>query len=290
MQLHTRVWVVAVTLSSPVRITLIYLVVGGMWISLSDRFVALLVADPASITWLQTVKGWGYILLTGLLLFVLVRRDFERIKDAQHSLEQSYDATLKGWARALDLRDRSTEQHTARVADLAIELAQEMGLSEPDLTYIHRGALLHDIGKMGIPDGILLKPGPLDAAEWAVMRQHPRYAYELLTPIEHLRPVIDIPYCHHEKWDGSGYPRGLRGEAIPLSARIFAVADVWDALTSSRPYRLAWTPERAIEYLRAQSGQHFDPIVVAAFERWNVRRPTSPEDRSAVADPPLSGG
>ena len=253
-------------LSPAFRITLIYLLAGGLWISLSDRVVAVLVTDPESITWLQGVKGWAYILATTAILFVLVRRDFRSIQKAQQSLEQSYDATLQGWARALDLRDRSTEQHTARVAELAIDLARQMGLSETELLYMRRGALLHDIGKMGIPDSILLKPGPLDPAEWSVMRQHPQYAHDLLTPIAYLRPALDIPYCHHEKWDGSGYPRGLVGEQIPLHARIFAVADVWDALTSSRPYREAWTPERALAYLREESGAHFDPAVVQAFE------------------------
>lgn len=259
-------------LKSSIRTTLIYLVVGGLWISLSDRVVALLVADPESITWLQTVKGWGYIVLTGILLFVLVRRDLSRIEQAQQSLEHSYDAALQGWARALDLRDHSTEQHTSRVADLAIDLAREMGFTEPDLTYIRRGALLHDIGKMGIPDSILLKPGPLSEAEWAIMRQHPRYAFELLEPITHLKPALDIPYCHHERWDGSGYPRGLRQDAIPLTARIFAVADVWDALTSDRPYRPAWGPEQALAFLRDQSGVQFDPAVVVVFEGLLERR------------------
>ena len=250
------------------------MIAGGLWISLSDRLVALVVSDPASITWLQTTKGWAYILATGAILYVLVRRDFRRIVHAQESLEHSYDATLQGWARALDLRDRSTEQHTSRVADLAIDLAREMGIGEPDLTYMRRGALLHDIGKMGIPDSILLKPGPLDASEWTIMRQHPKYAYELLLPIAHLKPALDIPYAHHEKWDGSGYPRGLVGDQIPLHARIFAIADVWDALTSSRPYREAWPPERALAYVREQSGSHFDPAVVDAFETLLRRRGT----------------
>lgn len=263
-------------LSPPFRITLIYLIAGGLWISLSDRVVALIVSDPASITWLQTAKGWTYIAATAAILFVLVRRDFHRIVQAQESLEHSYDATLQGWARALDLRDRSTEQHTSRVADLAIDLAREMGIGEPDLTYMRRGALLHDIGKMGIPDSILLKPGPLDAGEWTIMRQHPKYAYDLLRPIEHMKLALDIPYCHHEKWDGSGYPRGLAGEQIPLHARIFAIADVWDALTSSRPYREAWPPEKALAYVREQSGSHFDPAVIAAFERYLLQRGTIP--------------
>jgi len=259
-------------LSAPVRITLIYLIFGGLWISLSDQVVAWLVVDPGSITWLQTVKGWGYILLTTLLLHQLVRQDFTRIEAANQSLEASYDATLRGWARALDLRDRSTEQHTARVAELTVELAQSMGLREPELTHIRRGALLHDIGKMGIPDSILLKPGPLDAEEWAIMREHPSHANEMLAPIDFLKPSLEIPYGHHEKWNGTGYPRGLEREAIPLSARIFAVVDVWDALTSSRPYRAAWPAERALGFLRSQAGQHFDPGVVRAFEALLVRR------------------
>ena len=154
-------------LSPPFRITLIYLIAGGLWISLSDRVVALVVSDPASITWLQTAKGWAYIAATAAILYLLVRRDFQRIVQAQESLEHSYDATLQGWARALDLRDRSTEQHTSRVADLAIDLAREMGIGEPDLTYMRRGALLHDIGKMGIPDSILHKPGKLSPDQMA---------------------------------------------------------------------------------------------------------------------------
>jgi Response regulator containing a CheY-like receiver domain and an HD-GYP domain len=142
-----------------------------------------------------------------------------------------------------------------------------MGFSEEELVHIHRGALLHDIGKMGIPDAILLKPGPLDEKEWAIMRTHPTLAVELLRPIAFLAPALDIPWCHHEKWDGTGYPRGLRGEEIPLPARIFAVVDVYDALTSDRPYRAAWSQERALAYIREQAGRHFDPRVVEVFEQ-----------------------
>ena len=124
---------------------------------------------------------------------------------------------------------------------------------------------MHDIGKMGVPDNILLKPGPLTEEEWEIMRKHPQFAYELLTPIDYLHQALDIPYSHHEKWDGTGYPRGLKGEEIPLAARIFAVVDVWDALTSERPYRPAWSREKAIEYIKTQSGVHFDPQVVEVF-------------------------
>jgi HD-GYP domain-containing protein (c-di-GMP phosphodiesterase class II) len=142
-----------------------------------------------------------------------------------------------------------------------------MGVEEADLVHIRRGALLHDIGKMGIPDSILLKPGPLTEDEWIIMRKHPVYALELLSPIAYLRPALDIPYAHHEKWDGTGYPRGLKETQIPLAARIFAVTDVWDALTSDRPYRPAWAPEQALAYIREQAGRHFDPAVVEAFLR-----------------------
>jgi PAS domain S-box-containing protein/putative nucleotidyltransferase with HDIG domain len=190
------------------------------------------------------------------------------LEDLQHSnleLLQAYDATLEGWSRALDLRDRETEGHTKRVAQAAVELAQTLGLCGEDLANFQRGALLHDIGKMGIPDGILLKAGSLTPEEMEIMRRHPQYAYELLQPTEYLRQALDIPYCHHEKWDGSGYPRRLKGEEIPLAARIFAVIDVWDALTSDRPYRLAWSQGDALAYIRSQSGQHFEPAIVEEF-------------------------
>ena len=252
-------------LSIASKITLIYLILGGLWILFSDRLVAWYTGDVSNITFLQTIKGSFYIFATGILLYLLVQRYFASLQQAQISLEQSYDATLKGWARALDLRDRSTEEHTTRVTELTIRLAKIMGFDEPELTYIRHGAILHDIGKIGIPDNILLKPGQLTPEEWAIMRQHPVYAYEILKPIVYLQPALDIPYCHHEKWNGTGYPRGLKGDQIPLPARIFAVVDVWDALTSSRPYREAWTPEDAFEYIKFQAGHHFDPEIVQAF-------------------------
>lgn len=190
---------------------------------------------------------------------------FEGLQRANVELNLAYDTTLEGWARAMELRDQETEGHTRRVTEMALRLARAMGMSEGELVHVRRGALLHDIGKMGIPDTLLLKPGPLSSEEWQVMQQHPVYAYELLSPISFLRPALDIPYCHHEKWDGTGYPRGLKGEQIPLAARIFAVVDVWDALTSDRPYRLAWSREQALAYIKEQAGKHFDPRVVEAF-------------------------
>jgi putative nucleotidyltransferase with HDIG domain len=192
---------------------------------------------------------------------------FESLQRSNMDLVLAYDATIEGWSRALDLRDEETEGHTQRVTELTLRLARAMGVSEVELVHIRRGALLHDIGKMGVPDRILLKPGPLTAEEKEVMRRHPQYAYDMLWPIEHLRPALDIPYCHHERWDGSGYPRQLKGEQIPLAARIFAVVDVFDALTSDRPYRPAWPREKALEHIRRQAGRHFDPRVVEVFLR-----------------------
>jgi len=192
-------------------------------------------------------------------------------QDLQRSnmeLLMAYNATIEGWSRAMDLRDKETEGHTQRVTDLTLELARAMNISESQLIHIRRGALLHDIGKMGVPDNILLKADQLTDEEWEKMRKHPDFAYDMLSSIRYLQPALDIPYCHHEKWDGSGYPRGLKGEEIPLSARIFAAADVWDAVTSNRSYRPAWTKEKALEYIREQSGKYFDPEVIDVFLRF----------------------
>lgn len=192
-------------------------------------------------------------------------RLFNDLQRSNFELAQAYDITLEGWARALELRDQETEGHTRRVTELTVRLAKALGFEQEELDHIRRGALLHDIGKMGIPDRILLKPEKLSDGEQAIMQKHPIYAYNMLYPIEKLRPALDIPYCHHEKWDGTGYPRGLKGKEIPLPARIFAVVDVWDALRSDRPYRQAWPPEKVRAYLRSQAGIHFDPSVVEAF-------------------------
>ena len=184
-------------------------------------------------------------------------------------LQRAYDATIEGWSRAMDLRDHETEGHCQRVTDLTLRLARGLGISEEQLIHIRRGALLHDIGKMGVPDAILLKPGPLTDQEWVIMHQHPRLAYEMLSPIDFLRPALSIPYCHHEKWDGGGYPRQLRGEAIPLEARIFAIIDVWDALRSDRPYRAGWPELKIYDHLQQLAGTHFDPRIVTAFVELN---------------------
>jgi PAS domain S-box-containing protein len=188
------------------------------------------------------------------------------LQDAHENLQEAYQRTIEGWVRALDLRDRETEGHTQRVMELTIRVARTLGLfSEEELSHIRRGALLHDMGKMAIPDEILQKPGPLNEQEWEKMRQHPRYAYEMLSPIAYLQPALEIPFCHHERWNGSGYPRGLKGEEIPLSARLFAIIDVWDALCSDRPYRKAMPKSEVISYLREKSGELFEPGLVDIF-------------------------
>jgi len=215
----------------------------------------------ASADWmdfLSTLGGQAAIAIDNAQLF-------ENLQRANLELTLAYDATIEGWSYALDLRDKETEGHTQRVTQMTLRLAERMGMSKLDIVNIRRGALLHDIGKMGVPDQILLKPGPLTPEEWVLMRQHPVFAYNMLSRIAYLRPVIDIPYCHHEKWDGSGYPLGLKGQEIPLAARVFAVVDVWDALHSDRAYRQGWPKEKVLAHIEEQSGKQFDPDVVTAF-------------------------
>ncbi|NWG34345.1 MAG: GAF domain-containing protein [Chloroflexi bacterium] len=207
---------------------------------------------------MQTLAGQAAIAIENSQLF-------ENLQRSNQEIRQAYDTTLEGWARALELRDRETEGHTRRVTQKTMDLARYMNISEDEMVNIYRGVLLHDIGKMGVPDQILRKTGPLTDPEWTEMRMHPQYAFDLLSPIPYLRPALDIPYCHHEHWDGSGYPRGLKGEQIPLAARIFSIVDIWDALLSDRPYRKAWSEERVLAYLREISGTILDPAVVEAF-------------------------
>ena len=190
---------------------------------------------------------------------------FDGLQRSNDELEVAYDATIEGWSRALDLRDKDTEGHTLRLTDLTVKLARLAGLSPKETTFVRRGALLHDIGKIGVPDSILLKPGSLTDEERAAIQKHPQFAYDMLSSIKYLRPALDIPYCHHEKWDGTGYPRGLKGEQIPLAARLFAVMDVWDALRSDRPYRAGWPDEKVLEHIRSSAGTHFDPKAVELF-------------------------
>jgi putative nucleotidyltransferase with HDIG domain len=191
----------------------------------------------------------------------------EERKTATAKMVQAYDMTLEGWSRALELRDQETDGHSRGISELAVRLAQAMGMEGVQLLHVRRGALLHDIGKVVIPNRILIKPGPLTVEEWDIMKRHASYGYELLAPIAFLQEALDIPYCHHERWDGSGYPRGLKGKEIPLAARVFAVIDVWDALASDRPYRKAWPEQAARAYIHSLSGAHFDPQVVETFLR-----------------------
>lgn len=214
--------------------------------------------DPEWFAFLETLSGVAAIAIDNLTLF----NDLQR---SNMELSLAYDATIEGWSRALDLRDKETEGHTQRVTEMTIQLARRMGIAENDYVHIRWGSLLHDIGKMGVPDEILLKPGPLTDEEWLIMRKHPVYAFEMLSPIAFLHKALDIPYCHHEKWDGSGYPRGLRENHIPLTARIFSIVDIWDALGSNRPYRQAWPVNKILDHIKSLSGTHFDPQVVEVF-------------------------
>ena len=222
-------------------------------------------ADGEWTSFLETLAGQAATAIDSAALF-------EGLQRSNIQLRMAYDATIEGWSRAMDLRDRETEGHTQRVSDLAVDLGRLFALPEESLLHLRRGALLHDMGKMGVPDAVLQKPGPLTDDEWVAMKRHPTLAYEMLAPIQYLQPALEIPYCHHEKWDGSGYPRGLKGEQIPLAARIFAVIDVYDALTSDRPYRKAWSQEKTREHIRSQSGTHFDPHVAETF----LNMPTAP--------------
>lgn len=221
--------------------------------------------DPEWLEFLDILAGQSVTAIDNATLF----GDLQRLTD---DLTIAYDATIEGLAKALELRDVGTEGHSRRVTEMTVELARVMGVREPELVQVRRGALLHDIGKVGVPDSILLKPSSLDENEWEVMRMHPIHAQQLLTSIDYLREAVAIPYGHHEMWDGSGYPRGLKGEDIPLATRCFTVVDVFDALISDRPYRVAWSEERAREYIESQAGGHFDPAVVKAFLRLDLGR------------------
>jgi putative nucleotidyltransferase with HDIG domain len=218
--------------------------------------------NPEWHNFLETLANQAAIAIDNAEMFINLQR-------SNINLAMAFDDTIEGWSRALDLRDHETEKHSQNVTGMTLRMARAAGIRDADLVHIRRGALLHDIGKMAIPDNILLKKEPLTEEEWAVIREHPTYAYELLYPIEFLHPALDIPYCHHEKWDGSGYPRGLKGTEIPLAARIFSLVDVYDALTSDRPYRLSWTKDRTIQYIQEQVGKQFDPEMADLFMKQN---------------------
>ncbi|MHB8136542.1 MAG: HD domain-containing phosphohydrolase [Anaerolineaceae bacterium] len=214
--------------------------------------------DQDWLDFLETLGGQAAIAIDNV-------ETFDNLINSNLELQMAYDSTIEGWSKALDLRDKETEGHTQRVTELSVAFAQKLGISQSDIIHIRRGALLHDIGKIGVPDHILLKPGPLTDEEWVIMKKHPETAMHLISGIKYLNKAIEIPFCHHEKWDGTGYPRGLRGNDIPIAARLFAIVDVWDALSSDRPYRAAWPVEKIYQHIIQGSGTHFDPDLVPVF-------------------------
>jgi len=274
----------------PGTIALVFLLVSVPYILFSDRLLFALVEDAAVMTMWQTLKGWGYVVAATGLVYLLERRLVRRHAHALADQRAAYDATIEGWARALDLRDHETEGHGRRVADLALRLGRRLGLAGAELEALRHGALLHDVGKIGVTDAVLHRPGPLDDEKWAEMRQHPVQGHTLLADVGQLQGAAAVVRSHHERWDGGGYPDGLTGAAIPRLARIFAVVDVYDALMSDRPYRGAWSEADVRDHLRRESGRQFDPEVVAAFldllDRGEVEPPTHPP----VAVDPLSRG
>jgi PAS domain S-box-containing protein len=211
--------------------------------------------EQETISFLETIAQSAAIAMEG-------SQNFEQLQRSNQELIRAYDDTLLGWVNFLDLRDKETEGHTLRAQEITLRICSNLGFSTEELQHIRRGALLHDIGKVGVPDAILNKPGPLTEDERKIMEKHPVFAYQMLYPITYLQPALDIPYCHHERWDGSGYPRGLKGKEIPLAARIFAIVDVFDALLSDRPYRKAWTLDAVLKHIRERAGSHFDPEIV----------------------------
>ncbi len=272
------------SLLSILRVVLLYTLFSGLWILLSDRIIFQLELYYGVPRWIESLKGLLFVLVSAIGLYLMLIRmvrereqDYhQHLKEKEDLLEQlrakndelmdAYDRTIFGWSRVLEMRSREVQDHSLRVTEMAIELARYLKVPEPQLQHIRRGALLHDIGKMAIPDQIIMKDGDLSDDERAEIRRHPLYGFEMVSEIEFLRPAMDILLCHHEKWDGTGYPFGLAGDQIPLYARIFSVVDVWDALRSDdRAYRKADPPEVAAEYLAKQAGEHFDPEVVQAF-------------------------
>lgn len=257
----------------------IYAIVAGLWILLSDKLASILAENTGLLTQIQSYKGLAFVLVTALLLFLVLRREFLKRERAEQQIEallvqmfqahtelqQAYDATVEGWGRALELRDQETQGHTLRVTQLTVTFARKLGIPEEEIGRMRQGALLHDIGKMAVSDSILRKPGPLSDDEREQMRMHPLYARDLLARIPFLKQSMEIPFCHHERWDGTGYPSHLSGAAIPLAARIFAIADVYDALKNRRAYGQDWTDEAIREHLQSMAGKHFDPELVQPF-------------------------
>ena len=253
------------TISPPFRTAASYVLLSALWIWFSDRALNALVKGQLELTFLQSIKGGLFVLATGVLLYWMIGRDLRRLRVANQTLLDGHTQSLRVLVSAMDIRHRETGDHSDRVMRVASGLAQLAGVRGTALRNLAFGALLHDIGKLALPDAILIKPGKLDDAEMAVMRQHPQLGHELLQRVDFLRDAGDIPHSHHERWDGTGYPQGLRGEAIPLAARIFSVVDVWDALITARVYKPAWPEADVLNYLRAAAGSQLDPDLVTLF-------------------------
>ena len=253
------------TISPPLRTVLLYVLVSVLWIGFSDHLRTLLVHDPARLDLLKNLKRWLFVLATAGLLYWLTRRDLRRLKVGNRLLRDGNEQSLGVLVSAMDIRHKETGEHSDRVMRMAVGLARLAGMRGVALDHLRFGALLHDIGKLAIPDQILNKCGKLDEHEIVLMRQHTRIGYDLLQRVDFLRPASEIPYSHHERWDGAGYPQGLRGEAIPLAARICSVVDVWDALISSRVCKPAWAEADVQAYLREVAGSQLDPRLVALF-------------------------
>ena len=255
----------ALKIKPQIRIVAIYMVLAWIWIYFSDRVLFSFGYDKHTLSMLHSAKGSFFVLFTGILLYWLIGRDLRRLDRLNHMLLNGNEQSLRALVSAMDIRHKETRDHSERVMRMTVALARRVGLDGDALRHVRFGALLHDIGKLALPDAILIKPGPLSTEETVLMRTHPTLGRDLLMRTAFLRPAIDIPYAHHERWDGTGYPRGLAGEEIPLAARIFSVVDVWDALSFPRVYKHAWPEHEVMDYLRNAAGSQLDPQIVALF-------------------------
>lgn len=253
------------TTSPQFRTASIYVVIAVVWIWFSDRALEWMVHDPQRLTWLQSLKGWLFVLGSGVLLYAMVGHAVRRLAVANAELVAGNEQSLRVLVEAMDARHKETSDHSDRVTRMSVGLGRLAGMKDEALRNLRFGALLHDIGKLALPDAILIKPGKLDEAETALMRTHPKIGHDMLQKVGFLRAASDVPYSHHERWDGAGYPQGLRGEAIPLAARVFSVVDVWDALSHPRVYKPAWPQDEVIAYLRQVAGSQLDPHLVTLF-------------------------
>jgi HD-GYP domain-containing protein (c-di-GMP phosphodiesterase class II) len=255
----------ALTISPQFRITFVYVLLSALWIWFSNGVLNALVQGQAELSFLQSIKGTLFVLVTGAVLYWMIGRNLHRLEFVNRTLLEGHKQSLRVLVSAMDIRHKETGDHSDRVMRMATGLARLAGVEGEALRNLALGALLHDIGKLALPDAVLVKPGKLDEDEIALMREHPQIGYELLQRVDFLHGAGDIPHSHHERWDGTGYPQGLRGEAIPLAARIFSIVDVWDALISARIYKPAWPEVEVIDYLRNAAGSQLDPNLVALF-------------------------